>query len=76
MSEKLTPRYAEVLYGGKNLYIDAIKSNITHLVKILSTNDRALLCREPAYLIGMANAVQDIEQLVARQLASLTGKGL
>jgi hypothetical protein len=67
-------RYAEVLYGGNNPYIDAIKSNITHLVKILSTNDWSLLRREPAYFLGMADAVQEIEQLVARQLASLTGK--
>jgi hypothetical protein len=69
-------RYAEVLYGGKNPYIDAIKNNITHLVKILSTNDWSLLRREPAYFLGMADAVQEIEQLVARQLASLSGRGL
>jgi hypothetical protein len=69
-------RYAEVLYGGKNPYIDAIKNNITHLVKILSTNDWSLLRREPAYFLGMADAVQEIEQLVARQLAALTGRGL
>ena len=66
-------RYAEVLYSGHNPYIAAIKSNITHLVKILSTNDWSLLRRRPAYFLGIANAVQDIEQLVARQLASLTG---
>lgn len=66
-------RYAEVLYSGHNPYIAAIKSNITHLVKILSTNDWSLLRRRPAYFLGIANAVQDIEHLVARQLASLTG---
>ncbi len=67
-------RYAEVLYGGKNPYIDAIKSNITHLVNVLSSNDWSLLRREPAFFLGIANAAQDIENLVARQLASLTGR--
>lgn len=67
-------RYAEVLYGGNNPYIDAIKSNITHLMKVLSSNDWSQLRRQPAYFLGIANAVQDIERLVARQLASLTGR--
>ncbi len=67
-------RYAEVLYGGKNPYIDAIKSNVTHLVRVLKSNDWSLLRREPAYFLGITNAVHDIEQLVARQLSSLAGK--
>jgi hypothetical protein len=69
-------RYVEVLYGGQNPYIDAIRSNITHLVRILETNDWSLLRREPAYFLGLANAVQDIEKLVAAQLASLTGSSV
>ncbi len=69
-------RYAEVLYGGRNPYIEAIKTNITHLVKILTTNDWSLLRREPAYFLGIANAVQEIEQLVSRQLASLSGTSI
>ncbi len=69
-------RYAEVLYSGQNPYIDAIRNNITHLVKILESNDWSLLRREPAYFLGIANAVQDIEQLVAKQLAALTGIGI
>ena len=69
-------RYAEVLYNGKNPYIDAIKYNITHLVRVLEANDWSLLRREPACFLGIANAVQDIEQLVATQLASLTGTGI
>lgn len=69
-------RYAEVLYGGRNPYIEAIKSNITHLVKILKTDDWSLLRREPAYFLGISNAVQEIEQLVSRQLSSLSGTRL
>ena len=66
-------RYAEVLYGGQNPYIDAIRSNITHLVRVLKSNNWSLLRREPAYFLGITNAVQEIEKLVATQLASLTG---
>jgi hypothetical protein len=66
-------RYAEVLYGGENPYIDAIRNNITHLVRILRKNDWSLLRREPAYFLGISNAVQEVERLVATQLASFTG---
>jgi len=66
-------RYAEVLYNGQNPYIDAIQHNIAHLMHILKTNDWSLLRREPAYFLGIANAVHEIEQLVATQLASFTG---
>jgi len=66
-------RYIEVLYNGQNPYIDAIRSNITHLVHILESGDWSQLRREPAFFLGIADAVQDIEQLVARQLASFKG---
>jgi hypothetical protein len=69
-------RYAEVLYDGHNPYIDAIRHNIMHLVRILETKDWSLLRREPAYFLGIANAVHDIEALVASQLATLSGKGV
>lgn len=69
-------RYAEVLYGGHNPYIDAIKSNITHLVRVLQSDDWSLLRREPACFLGIASAMQDIEQLVAKHLASLTGTSI
>ncbi len=66
-------RYIEVLYDGQNPYIDAIRNNITHLVRILESGDWSLLRREPAYYLGIANAVQDIEALVAKQLALFRG---
>ncbi len=66
-------RYIEVLYEGQNPYIDAIRHNITHLVRILESGDWSLLRREPAYYLGIANAVQDIEALVAKQLALFRG---
>ena len=69
-------RYIEVLYGGQNPYIDAIRNNITHLVHILKSGDWSLLRRKPAVYLGISAAVQDIEQLVARQLAALKGSSL
>jgi len=66
-------RYIEVLYNGRNPYIEAIRSNITHLVRILQSGDWSLLRREPACFLGIADALHDIEQLVARQLASFKG---
>ena len=66
-------RYAEVLYGGQNPYINAIRNNIAHLVRVLESDDWSLLRRKPAYFLGIANAVQNLEKLVATQLASLTG---
>jgi hypothetical protein len=66
-------RYIEVLYNGQNPYIDAIRTNITHLVRVLESGDWSLLRRKPACFLGVAIALQDIENLVARQLAAFKG---
>ncbi len=66
-------RYIEVLYDGRNPYIEAIRNNITHLVRVIETGDWSLLRRQPACFLGIAVAVQDIERLVAAQLASFKG---
>ena len=67
-------RYIEVLYDGQNPYIDAIANNISHLVRIIESGDWTLLRRQPPYFLGIVNAVNDLEQLVKRQLASLSGR--
>jgi len=69
-------RYVEVLYDGQNPYIDAIVINISHLVRVIESDDWTLLRREPHYFLGIVNAVNDLELLVRRQLASLTGKAV
>jgi len=66
-------RYIEVLYNGQNPYIEAIRVNIAHLVRIIETGDWSLLRREPACFLGLTAAVQDIERLVAAHLASFKG---
>ena len=67
-------RYIEVLYDGQNPYIDAIRNNISHLVRMIETNDWTQLRRQPPYFLGIVNAVNELENLVRRQLGSLTGK--
>ena len=66
-------RYVEVLYGGQNPYIDGIRNNIAHLVRVLETGDWSLLRRKPSIYVGIAAAIGDIEKLVAKQLATLKG---
>ena len=65
-------RYIEVLYNGQNPYIDAIRNNITHLVRVIDTGDWSLLRRKPGVFLGIAQAVHDIEQLVANQLGQFS----
>lgn len=67
-------RYIEVLYDGRNPYIDAIRKNISHLVRILETGDWSQLRRDPPCFLGVIDAVHDLEKLVVRQLRSLSGK--
>lgn len=69
-------RYIEVLYDGHNPYIEAIRVNITHLVRIISTGNWALLRRDPPYFVGIISAIQDVEDYVAKQLSSLTGRAI
>ena len=61
-------RYIEVLYDGENPYVDAMKINITHLVRILQTGDWKLLRRSPPYFVGVLSAIQDIEKLARSYL--------
>lgn len=69
-------RYIEVLYDGQNPYIDAIRHNITHLVRVIETDDWSLLRREPPYFLGIVNAVHELERLVRKQLGSMSGKAV
>jgi hypothetical protein len=69
-------RYIEVLYDGQNPYIDAIAINISHLVRIIESDDWSLLRREPPYFLGIVDAVNNLEILVKRQLAALSGKAV
>ena len=66
-------RYIEVLYGGQNPYIDAIRNNISHLVKVIESDDWSLLRREPPYFLGVVDAANEMEKLVSKQLQAMAG---
>jgi hypothetical protein len=64
-------RYVEVLYDGANPYVDAIRTNLAHLVRVMKRGDWNLLRRKPPYFLGSDDALQIIEHLVDEQIASL-----
>ena len=64
-------RYMEVLYSGQNPYVDAMKNNIMHVMRILESNDWKLLRRSPPYFVGVRSAIQDIEKLARSYLAKV-----
>jgi hypothetical protein len=64
-------RYIEVLYDGENPYVDAIRNNMSYLIRILKTGDWGMLRRSPPYFVGVDEAEEDMDKMVARQLAEL-----
>jgi hypothetical protein len=64
-------RYVEVLFDGQNPYTDAIKMNLSHLVRVLKAGDWELLRRSPPYFLGVEDANEVMEQLVIEQLAAV-----
>ena len=66
-------RYIEVLYDGKNPYIEAIRRNIKHLVRVIESGDWSLLRRQPPMFLGIVDAVNHLEKIVTRQLSSFRG---
>jgi hypothetical protein len=64
-------RYVEVLFDGQNPYVDAIRGNLTHLVRILKTNSWQLLRREPPYFVGVSDAVENMDTVAQRTLSSI-----
>jgi hypothetical protein len=64
-------RYIEVLYDGENPYVDAIRNNMAHLIRILKTGDWDMLRRTPPYFVGVDDAERDLLQLAEMQLAEV-----
>lgn len=64
-------RYIEVLCDGQNPYVDAIKGNLTHLVRVLKSNNWSLLRRDPPCFLGVSDAVEQVEEMVRELLASI-----
>jgi hypothetical protein len=68
-------RYIEALYDGQNPYVDAIRSNMAHLLRVLQSGDWNLLRRQPPYFVGDDDAVETMEEMVRNQLASIPAGG-
>jgi hypothetical protein len=66
-------RYVEVLYDGQNPYIDAIRNNIAHLVRVIKKDEWSLLRREPPVFLGVENGIGEIDKLVQSQLSAMSG---
>src|SRR5690606_30718998 len=64
-------RYIEVLYDGQNPYVEAIRNNMAHLLRILKSGDWSLLRRRPPYFVGDDGAVETMDHLARRLLAAL-----
>jgi hypothetical protein len=67
-------RYIEVLYDGHNPYVEAIKMNLTHLLRVLHKSEFRLLRRSPPYFLGVVDAIQSMDNLVHEQLATIPAK--
>jgi len=67
-------RYVEVLFDGQNPYVDAIRNNMKHLLRILQTNDWRLLRRNPPTFTADNEAPRRMEALVDDQLRQVPPK--
>jgi len=64
-------RYIEVLYDGQNPYVDAIRNNLTHLVRVLKSDNWQLLRREPPVFVGELDADASMDAVAQRLLAAI-----
>jgi hypothetical protein len=64
-------RYIEVLYDGQNPYVDAIRNNLTHLVRVLKSDSWQLLRREPPVFVGELDADASMDAVAQRLLAAI-----
>ncbi len=64
-------RYIEPLFNGQNPYVDAIKTNLIHLMKVLASENWGLLRRSPPVFVSNAETTHEVDDLVASQLSVL-----
>lgn len=67
-------RYMEVLFDGRNPYVEAIRANIRYLVQIIESGSWEKLRRKPETYLGVLDSAEAMERLVDRQLEAYTGK--
>jgi hypothetical protein len=64
-------RYVEVLFDGQNPYVDAIRTNLNYLVKILKSDEWQLLRREPPYFVGVSDALESMDSVARAMLSAV-----
>ncbi len=64
-------RYIETLFDGQNPYVDAIRNNLTHLMRVLKSEDWGLLRRNPPLFVSNSETLHEVDDLVASQLATI-----
>ncbi len=63
-------RYFEVLFGGRNPYLEAIERNLDYLKQVLHTKRWSMLRREPPCFTWEKNPLQNVRALVINHLTS------
>lgn len=63
-------RYFEVLFGGRNPYLEAIERNLDYLKQVLHTRRWSMLRREPPCFTWEKNPLQNVRALVINHLTS------
>jgi len=64
-------RYFEVLFDGQNPYVDAIRGNLNHLVRVLKTDNWSLLRRDPPYFVGESDALESMDSVAQKTLSAI-----
>jgi hypothetical protein len=68
-------RYVEVLFGGRNPYMEAIQRNLDYVREVLRTGRWPMLRREPPCFTWEKNALQNIRSLVLGHLKQVWKTG-
>lgn len=64
-------RYIEILYEGRNPYMEFIKKNLTYLNQVIAQNSWSKLRRNPPCYTAIEQPMQSVSALVSRTLAEL-----
>lgn len=64
-------RYIEVLYDGRNPYMEFIERNLRYLNRVIQRNDWKRLRRNPPCFTVLENPLNSVSALVSRRLADL-----
>ena len=67
-------RYIEVLFDGRNPYMEAIEQNMKHLETVLVHDDFSLLRRQPPCFVSERGSLKTVREMVEERLGDSRGK--